>query len=291
MSKLSEAIKSGKFVITSEVGPPKGINMDACLDEAKHFGEKVTAVNVTDIQSAVMRVGSLATCIKLKERGYEPIMQVVCRDRNRLSLQSEFLNAAIFGIENVLCLTGDHQTLGDHPQCKGVFDLDSVQLIAAAKGLMEGKDIAGNKLDGSPNFLLGGVVSPCLEPVELQIMKMEKKIRAGAQFIQTQSIFEVDKFRAFVDKVRAQGIKTPILAGIIILKSVGMARFMNENVAGVFVPDDMIKEMKETKDKLAKGVEIAARIIRDIKPHCQGIHIMPLGLGHLVPEIIKQAGL
>ncbi|MFH1231223.1 MAG: methylenetetrahydrofolate reductase [Planctomycetota bacterium] len=289
MSKLSEALKSGKFVITSEVGPPKGTNMDACLDEAKHFSEKVTAINVTDIQSAVMRVGSLATCIKLKERGYEPIMQVVCRDRNRLALQSEFLNAAIFGIENILCLTGDHQTLGDHPQTKGVFDLDSVQLIAAAKGLMEGKDLSGNKLDGVPNFFLGGVVSPGLEPVELQIMKMEKKIRAGAQFIQTQSIFEPDKFRQFMDKVKHLNI--PILAGIIILKSVGMAKFMNENVAGVFVPDAFIKEVKETKDKAAKGVEIAARIIREIKPYCQGVHIMPLGWGHLVPEIIKQAGL
>ena len=289
MSKLSGTLKRGEFVITSEVGPPKGTNMDACLDEAKHFSEKVTANNVTDIQSAVMRVGSLATCIKLKERGYEPIMQVVCRDRNRLSLQSELLNAAIFGIENVLCLTGDHQTLGDHPQTKGVFDLDSVQLIAAAKGLMEGHDIAGNKLDGNPNFFLGGVVSPGLEPIELQIMKMEKKIQAGAQFIQTQSIFEVDKFKQFMDKVKH--LNVPILAGIIILKSVGMAKFMNENVAGVFVPDSMIKEMKETKDKAAKGVEIAARIIREVKPYCQGVHIMPLGWGHLVPEIIKQAGL
>ncbi|MDI6733192.1 MAG: methylenetetrahydrofolate reductase [Planctomycetota bacterium] len=291
MSKLGEALKSGKFVITSEVGPPKGINMTSCLDEAKHFGEKVAAINVTDIQSAVMRVGSLATCIKLKERGYEPIMQMVCRDRNRLSLQSELLNAAVFGIENILCLTGDHQTLGDHPQAKGVFDLDSVQLIATAKGLMEGKDLAGNKLDGIPTFFLGGVVSPGLDPVELQIIKLEKKVRAGARFIQTQSVFESDKFRQFIDKVHSMGINIPILAGIIILKSVGMAKFMNENVAGVFVPDNLIKEMKETKDKQAKAVEIAARIIREVKPYCQGVHIMPLGWGHLVPEIIKQAGL
>lgn len=289
MSKLSEALKSKQFVITSEVGPPKGINMGPCLDEAKHFGEKVTAINVTDIQSAVMRVGSLATCIKLKELGYEPIMQIVCRDRNRLALQSELLNAAVFGIENILCLTGDHQTLGDHPEAKGVFDLDSVQLIAAAKGLMEGKDLAGNKLDGVPKFFLGGVVSPGLDPIELQIMKMEKKIAAGAQFIQTQAVFEPDKFKQFIDKVKH--LNVPILAGIIILKSVGMARFMNENVAGVFVPDSMIKEMKEAKDKAAKGVEIAARIIREVKPYCQGIHIMPLGWGHLVPEIIKQSGL
>jgi 5,10-methylenetetrahydrofolate reductase len=289
MSKLSESLKSGKFVITSEVGPPKGINIEPCLEETKHFGEKVTAINVTDIQSAVMRVGSLATCIKLKERGYEPIMQVVCRDRNRLSLQSELLNAAVFGIENVLCLTGDHQSLGDHPQSKGVFDLDAVQLIATAKRLMEGKDLSGNKLNGNPNFFLGGVVSPGLDPSELQIMKMEKKVQAGAQFIQTQAIYELDKFCQFMDKVKHLNI--PILAGIIILKSVGMAKFMNENIAGVYVPEPLIKEMKETKDKQAKGVEIAARIIREIKPYCQGIHIMPLGWGHLVPEIIKQAGL
>jgi len=291
MSKLSEALKAGKFVITSEVGPPKGTNIEPTLEEAKHFGDKVTAINVTDIQSAVMRVGSLATCIKLKERGYEPIMQVVCRDRNRLSLQSEFLNAAIFGIENVLCLTGDHQTLGDHPQCKGVFDIDSVQLLGAAKGLMEGKDMSGNKLDGNPNLFLGGVVSPGLEPIELQIMKMEKKIRAGAQFIQTQAIFEPEKFRAFMEMAKSRLGGVPILAGVLILKSVGMARFMNENVAGVYVPDNLIKEVKETKDKAAKGVEITARIIREIKPYCQGIHIMPLGWAHHVPEIIRQAGL
>ncbi|MCK5579354.1 MAG: methylenetetrahydrofolate reductase [Planctomycetes bacterium] len=289
MSKLSEAIKNKEFVITSEVGPPKGTNMKECLEEAKHFGDKVMAINVTDIQSAVMRIGSLATCIKLKELGYEPIMQMVCRDRNRLSLQSELLNADIFGIENMLCLTGDHQTLGDHPECKGVFDLDSVQLLAAAKGLMAGQDLAGGKLDGSPNFLLGGVVSPGLEPVELQIMKMEKKIQAGAKFIQTQSIFEPEKFRQFMEKVKH--LNVPIFAGIIILKSVGMARFMNKNVAGVSVPEDMIKEMKATKDKKATGVAIAARIIREIKPHCQGVHIMPLGWADTVPEIIKQAEL
>jgi 5,10-methylenetetrahydrofolate reductase len=169
--------------------------------------------------------------------------------------------------------------------------LDSVQLIAAGKGLMEGKDLSGNDLDGKPNLFLGGVVSPGLEPVELQIMKMEKKIKAGAQFIQTQSIFEPEKFRQFMEMVKPRIGNIPILAGIIILKSVGMAKFMNSNVAGVYVPDDMIKEVKETKDKAAKGVEIAARIIREIKPYCQGVHIMPLGWAHHVPEIIKQAEL
>lgn len=302
MSKLKEALKTrvrrptdigvseGKqFVITSEIGPPKGTNIGPALEEAKHLGEKVIAINVTDLQSAVMRIGSLATCIKLKELGFEPIMQLVCRDRNRLSLQSELLNAAVFGIENVLCLTGDHQVLGDHRQAKGVFDLDSVQLLAAAKGLMNGVDLAGQKLDGNPNFFLGAVVSPGLDPIELQITKMEKKIKAGAQFFQTQAVFEPDKFAQFMEKVKHFNI--PVLAGIIILKSVGMARFMNENVAGVFVPDNLIKEMKGTKNKAVKGVEITARIIREIKPYCQGVHIMPLGWGKYVPEIIKQAEL
>ncbi len=289
MSRLKEALQAKKFVITSEIGPPKGTNIGPALEEAKHLGKKIIAINVTDLQSAVMRIGSLATCIKLKEMGFEPIMQMVCRDRNRLSLQSELLNASVFGIENILCLTGDHQTLGDHREAKGVFDLDSVQLLATAKNLTKGIDLAGQKLDGNPNFYLGAVVSPGLDPIELQILKMEKKIKAGAEFFQTQAVFAPNKFRAFVDKVKHFNI--PILAGIIILKSVGMAKFMNANVAGVYVPDNLIKEMKESKSKAAKGVEIAARIIKEIKPYCQGIHIMPLGWGHHVPEIIKQAGL
>lgn len=289
MSKLSEALKADQFIITSEVGPCKGTNIEPALEEANEFGDKVIAINVTDLQSAVMRIGSLATCIKLKEKGFEPIMQLVCRDRNRLSLQSELLNAGVFGIENVLCLTGDHQVLGDHRESKGVFDLDSVQLLAAANGLMAGKDLAGQELDGKPNFCLGAVVSPGLEPADLQILKLEKKIKAGAQFIQTQAVFEPDKFARFMEKVKHLNI--PILAGIIILKSVGMARFMNKNVAGVSVPEDLIKEIKVTKDKKQKGVEIAARIIREIKGLCQGIHIMPLGWAKQVPEIIEQAGL
>ncbi len=286
MSKLSEALQAGKFVITSEIAPPKGTNIGPALDEAKHFGPKVTAVNVTDMQSAVMRVGSLATCIKLMERGFEPIMQVTCRDRNRIALQAEFLNAAVFGIENVLCLTGDHQVLGDHPQAKGVFDLDSVQLLHAARQLTAGTDLSGGKLDGTPNFFLGGVVSPGLDTIEMQIMKMEKKVQAGAKFIQTQAIFEPAKFVGFMERVKH--IKVPILAGIIILKSVGMARFMNKNVAGVFVPDPLIDEMKKATDKEKKGVEIAVRIIKELKPHCSGVHIMPLGWGHLVPHILDQ---
>lgn len=289
MSKLSESLKAGKSVITSEVGPTKGTNIEPALEEAKEFGNKVTAINVTDLQSAVMRIGSLATCIKLKEKGFEPIMQLVCRDRNRLSLQSELLNAGVFGIENVLCLTGDHQVLGDHRESKGVFDLDSVQLLTAAKGLTQGTDMAGHELNGKPNLFLGAVATPGAEPVDLQFLKLEKKIKAGAQFIQTQAVFEPDKFARFIEQVKHFNV--PLLAGIVVLKSVGMARFMNENVAGVFVPEDLIKEMKGTKDKKQKGVEIAARIIREIKGLCQGIHIMPLGWAKQVPEIIEQAGL
>ncbi|MDQ7778093.1 MAG: methylenetetrahydrofolate reductase [Planctomycetota bacterium] len=286
MSRLSEALKAGEFVFTSEIAPPKGTNVGPALDEARHFGPKVAGINVTDMQSAVMRVGSLATCIRLKERGLEPIMQMTCRDRNRISLQSELLNASVFGIENMLCLTGDHQVLGDHHTAKGVFDMDSVQLIHAAKLLTTGVDLAGGKLDGAPSFFIGGVVSPGIEPLELQILKLEKKVNAGAQFIQTQAVFEPAKFIAFIEKVKH--IKVPILAGIIILKSVGMARFMNKNVAGVFVPDPLIDEVKKAPDKEKKGVEIAVRIIREIRSHCAGVHIMPLGWGHLVPAIIQQ---
>jgi len=293
MSKLSEALHSGKFVITSEIGPPKGINIEKYLQEAEtYFRERITAVNVTDLQSAVMRLGSLAVCHLLKERGLEPVLQIVCRDRNRLALQSDLLSGAVLGIENVLCLTGDHTTLGDHPDAKPVFDLDSVQLLMAAKKLQEGFDLAGKPLDGVPKFFLGAVVTPGADPLEPQIMKMEKKVKVGAQFFQTQAVFEVDKFINFIEKVKH--IKVPVLAGIVVLKSVGMARYMNNNVSGVYIPDEIIEKLKVNPEKTKSGevgVEIAANLIRQLKPYCQGIHLMPLGWDDKVPAILDAAGL
>jgi 5,10-methylenetetrahydrofolate reductase len=295
--ELVELLRRGKFVITSEIGPPKGWQVQHQLHEAETYLKGlVDAINVTDNQSSVMRFGSLAMCHFLKERGMEPVFQVTCRDRNRIALQSDILSAAALGIENLLLLTGDHPILGDHKDAKPVFDLDSVSLIYAVKKLENGEDLAGNKLEGEPpKFCIGAVVSPCADNIDSQLFKMEKKIKAGAEFFQTQLVFEVEKFALFMEKVKENfGNEAYILAGITILKSVGMAKYMNENVAGVFVPDSFIEELKRDKEKTKSGqtgVEIAAKLIRELKPLCHGIHIMPLGWDSKVPEVLKLASL
>jgi 5,10-methylenetetrahydrofolate reductase len=284
-----EKLSAGKFVTTSEIGPPKGIDIKEMLEDADLIKGRVDAINVTDLQSSVMRVGSLAVCRLLKERGHEPILQVTCRDRNRLALQSDLLSAAILGIENVLALTGDYPTLGDHPEAKPVFDLGSVELLKVIGMLQEGKDMKGNLLKGTPRFCAGAVVNPGADPLEPEIIKMEKKEASGARFFQTQAVYDIGLFKKFLDSSRH--IKVPILAGIVLLKSAGMARYMNKNVAGVFVPDSLIKEMEEAKEKSAKSIEIASRLIKELKPLCQGIHIMPIGWDKKVPLVLDAAGL
>ena len=287
---FKEKIQAGEFILTSEVGPPKGIESKVILEDAELVRGRVDAINVTDLQSSVMRLGSLAVSIRLKEKGFEPIFQLTCRDRNRLALQSDLLSAANFGIENVLALTGDHPSLGDHPHAKPVFDIDSVQLIEVIRQLEKGTDMAGKKLEGTlPKFCVGAVVNPGAEPLEPQIMKMEKKIKAGAEFFQTQAVYDLKSFENFLNKTKH--LKTHLIAGIVLLKSAGMAKYMNENVAGITVPDILIKEMQETKDKQAKSIEIAARLIKELKPLCQGIHIMPIGWDTLVPKVLDAAGL
>ena len=287
---FKEKLQAGKFLLTSEIGPPKGIETKTLLEDAELIRNRVDAINVTDLQSSVMRLGSLAVSSLLKQKGFEPIFQVTCRDRNRLALQSDILSAAALGIENLLLLTGDHTTLGDHPDAKPVFDLDSVQLLQVVKKMQQGTDMKGNKLVGAPpKFCMGAVVNPGADPLEPQIIKMEKKIAAGAEFFQTQAIYDLKIFENFLNKIKH--LKTPILGGIVLLKSAGMAKFMNKNVAGVFVPDNLIKEMEETKDKAAKSVEIAARLIKELKPMCQGIHIMPIGWDKVVPRVLDASGL
>src|SRR3989338_101510 len=287
---FKEKIQSGKFLLTSEIGPPKGIETKTILEDAELVRNRVDAINVTDLQSSVMRLGSLAVCSLLKQKGLEPIFQVTCRYRNRLALQSDILSAAALGIENILILTGDHPTLGDHPEAKPVFDLDSVQLLQVVMQLQQGQDMKGNKLTGlAPKFCLGAVVNPGADPIEPQILKMEKKIEAGAEFFQTQAVYDLKIFENFLSKIKH--LKTTILAGIVLLKSAGMARYMNKNVAGVFLPDNLIKEMEETKDKSAKSIEIASRLIKELKPMCQGIHIMPIGWDKKVPLVLDASGL
>ena len=291
MSRLKENLAKGNFVVTSEIGPPKGTDIEKHLAKAEQIKEKVVAVNVTDLQSAVMRAGSLATCHLLHTRGIEPVYQLTCRDRNRLALQSDLLSAWILGIENVLCLTGDHPALGDHPEAKPVFDFDSVQLLQASSMLNSGKDYSGHTLEGSPDFFLGAVVSPGADPLEPQIIKMEKKVKAGAKFFQTQAVYDTEIFGEFVDKVN--NLQVPIIAGIVILKSAEMAKFMNENISGVIIPDGLIEEMDKTEkpDLKNKAVEIAARLIRQVKPFCQGVHLMTLGWEDLIPKIIEEANI
>jgi methylenetetrahydrofolate reductase (NADPH) len=291
MSKLEEFIAAGKFVVTAEVGPPKGTDVAHLLEMAEGLRDHVDAINVTDQQSSVMTLGSLAVCYTLHQRGIEPVFQVTCRDRNRIALQSDLLSAAVLGIENVLCLTGDYVTLGDHPQAKPVFDLDSVTLLRAVVALQEGHDLAGKALQGVPTFFPGAVVSPGSNPLGPQVAKMAKKVEAGAKFFQTQAVYDPAQFETFVRQV--EHLNIPILVGIILLKSAGMARFMNSNVAGVNVPDGLIEEIGSVPklDRPAKAVEIAARLIREMKGMCQGVHIMTLGWERHVPQLLEEAGL
>jgi methylenetetrahydrofolate reductase (NADPH) len=293
--KLTDCFKKGEYVVTCEVGPPKGIEVQKLIDELVPLKGKAHAFNVTDLQSSVLRVGSMATCCLLKDKGLEPIMQLTCRDRNRLGLQSDVLSAAVLGIENLLCLTGDHPKLGDHPQAMPVFDLDSVQLLAAVKGLMNGKDMAGKELEGRPpEFCLGAVVNPGADPLEPQLMKMEKKVAAGAEFFQTQAVYEVDKFADFMQKVKsALPDGGPVMAGIVFLKSPAMAKFMNANVAGIHVPDEIIDELAGVpkEKRVEKSLEISARLIKELKNLCQGIHIMSLGWERHIATVLEMAGL
>jgi 5,10-methylenetetrahydrofolate reductase len=287
--KLTELFQQGKFAITSEDGPPKGTDVAEMLENAELLRGRVDAMNVTDQQSSVMRLGSLAACALLKQRGIEPVFQVTCRDRNRIALQSDLLSAAVLGIENVLCLTGDYVGMGDHPDAKPVFDLDSVSLLETVRRLQNGHDLANEELKGRPSFCVGAVVAPAADPVEPQIIKMEKKVKAGAQFFQTQAVYDSKAFESFMNQVKH--LNVAVMVGIVLLRSAAMARFMNKNVAGIHVPDALIEEMDKAEDRTKKGVEIAARLIREMKGMCQGVHIMAIGTEKLVPAILDTAGL
>jgi len=290
---FKEALNSGKFVVTSEVAPPKGTNLEKFSHHIEILKDKVDAMNVTDHQSSVMRYPSLGGCLLVKELGGEVILQMTCRDRNRLALQADLLFASSKGIQNVLCLTGDSIILGDHKEAKSVFDLDSSQLLETIRILESGKDLGGNELDGSVAFCAGAIVTPEADPIEPQLIKFEKKIEAGAEFIQTQAVYDLDKFKEFMNY--ASQFNAKILAGIILLTSAPMARFMNKNIAGVSVPQELIDEMASAPkgQALKKGIEIAGRMIKRIKEEnmCDGVHIMAIGKEETVPDIMAEAGL
>jgi methylenetetrahydrofolate reductase (NADPH) len=292
-SAFKKALQSGKFIVTSEVAPPKGTNLDKMKHHIEILRDKVDAMNVTDHQSSVMRYPSLGGALLVKEMGGEAILQMTCRDRNRLALQADLLFAHSRGINNVLCLTGDSVVLGDHKEAKEVFDLESSQLLATIRIMEKGKDLGGNALEGAISFCAGAIVTPEANPIEPQLIKFEKKIEAGAEFIQTQAVYDLDNFRSFMEYAKQFPVK--VLAGIILLTSAPMARFMNKNVAGVRVPQELIDEMASAPKgrALEKGVEIAGRMIRRIKDEkmCEGVHIMAIGKEEVVPEIMSAAGL
>jgi len=287
---FKEKLQAGRFLVSLEIGPPKGIQTNDLLSAARLIAPRVDVINVTDLQSSVMRLGSLVVCSQLLQNGIEPVYQLTCRDRNRLALQSDLLSAAALGIKNVLISTGDHPALGDHPQAKAVFDLDSVQLLQAARKLTSGADMQGNKLEGpAPDFCLGAVVNPGADPLEPQIIKMEKKIASGAEFFQTQAVYDIKLFEKFLSRIKH--LKVPVIAGIVLLKSAAMARFMNKNVAGISVPDNLIKEMDNAADNAVTAIDIASRLIKQLRPMCRGVHIMPIGWNRVVAQILDNAGL
>ena len=292
---LREALDSGNFVVTAEIGPPKGTNIENMIHHIDLLKDKVDGLNATDNQSSVMRYPSVGTTILVKERGGEPILQMTGRDRNRMALESDLLFAYTRGVKNVLCLTGDSIRVGDHKQAKGVFDLDSVQLIRTIRTMESGKDLGGNDLDGAVEFCVGAIVTPEANPIEPQLMKFEKKVEAGAEFFQTQAVYDLENFRKFMQYARQFDVK--ILAGLVLLVSARMAKYMNENVPGIFVPQDLMDEMasvpKGKGNALRKGVEITGRMIRELKEEaiCDGVHIMAIGKEELVPDILSAAGL
>jgi len=288
-----EVLNSDKFVVTSEIGPPKGTNIEKMIHHIDILKDKVDAINVTDHQSSVMRFPSIGGCLHIKERGGEPILQMTCRDRNQMALQAELLLAYTRGIRNVLCLTGDSIVVGDHKNAADVFELDSAQLLRAIRQLESGKDLGGNDLDGAVEFCAGAIVTPEAQPIEPQLIKFEKKIEAGAEFIQTQAIYDLDNFAKFMEYARQFPVK--VLAGIVLLVSARMAKFMTENVPGIFVPQGLIDELANAPkgEALNKGIEIAGRMIATLEREsiCDGVHIMAIGREEVVPDILAAAGL
>ncbi len=286
---FSDALKTGRFLITTDVIPPKGIAISKTLSRLGSLAGKVDAVNVVDLPSSAMRVSSLPIAFLLKTRGLEPILQMTCRDRNRLALQADLLGAYLVGVTNILALTGDEMNLGDDPEAKPVFDLDSIGLLRAASELSKGRDLAGNRLRGIPKFCIGAAVDPGTDPLELEIEKMGKKLEAGADFFQTQPIFDPGVLIEFLRK--AGKIPVPLLGGVLLLKSAGMARFMNEKVPGVRVPENLIRQMEQTKNPVQTAIQIASQIINEIKGVCAGLHIMTIHWEDKVPILLEATGL
>jgi 5,10-methylenetetrahydrofolate reductase len=300
LSNLQKVLESGQFAATAELGPPRNADAAVVKEKAEILKGFADAVNITDNQTAIVRMSSVSAAVMLMEKGLEPVVQMTCRDRNRLAMQSDILGAAALGVKNILCLTGDHQKFGDHPQAKGVWDLDSISLIKMLKEMRDDKKLAsGDEMEVPPMVFIGAAENPFADPFELRARRLKKKIDAGAQFIQTQIVYNVEKFETWMDEVRSLGLdkQTYIMAGISPLKSAGMAKYMKNNVPGMDVPDEYIERMtaakEEGRDPKAEGIQIAVDLIEKMKniPGVAGVHVMAIEWEEAVPDIMKNAGL
>jgi len=295
-SNLEKVLTEGHFAVTSEMGPPKGTSADFVRKTAEHLKHCCDAMNVTDNQTAIVRMSSLAACAILRQMDIDPVMQMVTRDRNRLAMQSDILGAVALGIRNLLCLTGDHQKFGNHPTAKNVHDLDSIQLEQMIKTMRdEGLFMSGDKISGDVPIFIGAAANPFADPFEFRVLRLAKKIKAGGDFIQTQAVFDIPRFTKWMEMVRDQGLheQVYILAGLIPMKSAGMARYMNKYVAGLMIPDELVKRMAGASDAKEEGVNIACELIEQIRDisGVRGIHIMAVAWEEIVPDIVERAQL
>jgi 5,10-methylenetetrahydrofolate reductase len=286
---FSESLKSGRFVVTAELNPPKGTDLGVLFKHAEALNGMVDAFNLTDSAGANMTMAPISAAHLMLDRGFEPILQVTGRDRNRIALEGELLAASALGVSNVLCMSGDPPGRGDHPDAVGVFDLRAETLLDAVTAMNSGADMYGNELRGSPTLFAGAVANPGADDMDVELARMEEKVRRGAAFFQTQAVYDATEFEKFMESARGFGV--PVLAGMIVLKSGRMARFLNDQLPGVSVPDDLIVEMENAKSRAVTGVEITARLIRETRDMCDGAHIMAIGWESRIPAIIKSAGL
>ena len=296
-SRLEKVLLAGKFAVTSELGPPQNANPEVIKKKAQHCLGKVDGVNITDNQTAIVRTSSIAAASIAISCGIEPIVQMVCRDRNRIAMQSDILGAAALGVKNLLCLSGDHQSFGNHPQAKGVYDLDSMQLIAMVKKMRDDKRFLCDDpiKEHEPRLFIGAVANPFADPFEFRVLRLAKKTEAGADFIQTQCIFDIDRFSKWMEMVVKEGLhkKTYILAGLMPVRSHKALVYMKNNVAGMSIPDETIKRMEAAKEPKEKGIEICIEMIDQIKniEGVAGIHLMPIGWESITPVLLERAGL
>jgi methylenetetrahydrofolate reductase (NADPH) len=295
-SNLEKVLDGGHFAVTAEVGPPKGTSASVVQRKGELLKLHCDALNITDNQTAIVRMSSVSGCVLLKEMGIDPVMQMVVRDRNRIAIQSDILGAVALGIKNVLCLSGDHQKFGNHPAAKGVYDIDSMQLLQTVKTMRDEKTfLSGEKVSGEVPLFIGAAANPFADPFEYRVKRLEKKIKAGADFIQTQAVFDVGKFIKWMEMVTDQGLdkKVHILAGVIPIKSLGMARYMKDNVSGISLPDEIITRLEDAKDVKEEGVKITLEIIDQLKDidSIHGIHIMAVAWEDIVPNIVERANL